>query len=1099
MKKLLIILFAMAGMFAVAGCNKDIEPVQVAEQAVKFTINSSAPQTKTYIEYDENAHTYTPNWHSDDQIGVFVDSWASDENPKATFSNTKENGPTGSFSGSLTTTNGTHTLYAFYPAGQFDKAYNDQKIGITIPETQMPTATSFDRSADILVTAPYPLTVSGSSVVINDMQFTRVVSLLKVVVSDGTADGRLASDVIKSITLTSGMQNAALTGRFVWDFANGTGTMDSGERSASIKADLSANPIAVDGANPIYLLVNPTTLTSGSSLTVTITTDNHEISKTATLPKDFVFPAGNVANLGITIKDSDTVEELFTPGWYLVTSVSELQAGDKVVIANASSTKAAGVQNSGSNYAYRSRVDVQLNSDNTLDVKTAAQFTLANGSQTGTFAFKEGGKYLNAVSGNNWLQTEHTSVAALSSWNITIISSGSTGSTVSTVIQNVGASDYSIQENAQESGNRFSCYKTAQQPVLLYKYYESAPQPGPTITALKTSIEDVPAAGGSATETDVYSLTDATDADLTVTTDGTVVTSASAASGSVSYVVAENINPNRNGWIRISVSGGNIIEITVSQLAGVHPWAPVYTSNVTMTPGTNGSTGKVKINNTEYDAVKVGTGNKGGTMTITVPANKTKLYIHAAAWNGVTGLSLNITGATVSPSSISLKSDSGISGNTPYTFTGDPTSSDYFFIITIPESSTATTLTFTTSTAKRFVIWGCNVDGEDGGGSGGNQNTTVTTSSAQVNSASAAVLKGSFSGATGTVVASGFVWGESADNLNHDIQLGSQTGTAGSLSFELTGLMAAQTYYYKAYVQVRNEGDQEAITVYGSVLSFTTLAELSEIRTGWLELPAITGSEDYTGCFYGTGGETSSGTNRNYSYNYDAEHFGCLWVAYPLRSNQLSGTASSDSWTANPFIPREKQVWIGDNAYGVHYNASTYDRGHQIPKGDRKIDDLMFAQTHYFTNQTPQLHDFNGKIWEKLERAVRTEAANTDTIYVVTGACYQTVGGNETINQLSGVQSEQKPTNPMLLDIPNYYWKALLKVTRSGGQVVSASTIGFWFEHKVYSDEDYAAHVMSVNEIEAKIGFDLFTNLPASIQEDVEGNTSWTVFQNYGQ
>lgn len=1042
----------MAGVFAVAGCNKDIEPGQVAEQTVKFTINTSAPETKTYIEYDENAHTYTPNWYSDDQIGVFVDSWANNENPKATLSNTKPNGPTGSFSGSLTTTTGAHTLYAFYPAGQFDKAYNDRKIGITIPETQMPTATSFDKGADLLVATSYPLTVSGSSVVIDDMQFTRVVSLLKVVVSDGTADGRLASDAIQSITLTSGMQDAALTGRFVWDFANGTGTMDSGERSASIKADLSANPIAVDGANSIYLLVNPTTLTSGSQLEVSIQTDNHTVSKTATLPKNFIFPAGNVANLSITITDSDTVEEIFTPGWYLVTSVSELQAGDKVVITNASSTKAVGAQ---TNTNYRDRVDVALKADMTLDVKTASQFTLVNGSKTGTFAFQEGNKLLNATSGSNYLQSKYSDVRDNTSWRITISNAGTT-------IFNVSATAYEIQENIQ-SNDRFSCYKSTQGAVLLYKYYDgsSTPEPGePSITALKTVIADVPAAGGSLTESAVYSLTDAEDSDITVTTDGTVVTSATATLGNISFTVAANTGATRNGWIRLSLSEESEIEIAVGQHTSLTDWASVQTSNVTMAKGTN-AYDDVTVNGNS--AIKVGTSSAGGTMTITIPANTTLLYFHAISWNNVPGLKVSVTGnnATPSPAYVYLTTSSSVSGNSPYTVSNP---SNYFFAISLPDNSTETTLTLEAD--KRFLIWGCNVDG-GGSGSGDPETATVTTGLAEPTSYSA-TLNATFKGVSTEYAPQGawFTYGTSPDALNNTAYTQNVlAGPSGSFSASIASLASDQDYYFRAYMTVWD--GTEYVTIESEVIhAFRTRPVTPMATPSWMELPVMAAYSDavfYAHDLSGAAYTDNSTGYRNWSCYWSPTHGVSYWVAYPMFDVLNAPTVKrTDAFGYDPIVPQAEQPNLSGGSYGQDSYGTSYSRGHQIPSMDRRSSTTVNETTFYATNMTPQTSSFNGGIWNQLEQQVNTWANSSDTLYVVTGCIVD--GSTRTVADHAGNGS---------FTVPTHYYKALLRLKNG-----TYSGRAYLFNHfGSYVSSQYENYAISIDELETETGIDFFPNL----------------------
>lgn len=87
-----------------------------------------------------------------------------------------------------------------------------------------------------------------------------------------------------------------------------------------------------------------------------------------------------------------------------------------------------------------------------------------------------------------------------------------------------------------------------------------------SITALKSSITGISADGvTNAAETGVYSLTNASDSDVTVTPDGTVVTSASVSGGTLTYSVAANTGAARSGSVTLAVSGGNSVEITISQ------------------------------------------------------------------------------------------------------------------------------------------------------------------------------------------------------------------------------------------------------------------------------------------------------------------------------------------------------------------------------------------------------------------------------------------------------------------------------------------------------------------------------------------------------
>ena len=345
-----------------------------------------------------------------------------------------------------------------------------------------------------------------------------------------------------------------------------------------------------------------------------------------------------------------------------------------------------------------------------------------------------------------------------------------------------------------------------------------------------------------------------------------------------------------------------------------------------------------------------------------------------------------------------------------------------------------------------------------------------------------------------------FKVGTSLSLLTEEAYLqGAPSGSAGSFSAAISSLAPNTKYYYRAYMTVWTESGYVDIESenYGK---FTTTASEQLVQADWLELPALsTGSADYTGVFYGTGGNPDEA--RNYSYSYSYTYYASMWVAYPLKGSHKTGSASTSTWAYNPNIASTKQVKVrsGDGSYPSMYGASDYSRGHQCHNADRKSDELMNEQTYYVTNQTPQLDNkFNGSIWSKLENAERSLVSNAnDVVYVITGPAYRTVGGNETINYLEGASG--KNANPARLPVPNYYWKAFLKVKMSGGQVQRASAIGFWFEHREYDStrETYPDFAVSVDEIERLTGFDLFTNLPDGVEATAESNTSWTAFQSF--
>jgi len=242
-------------------------------------------------------------------------------------------------------------------------------------------------------------------------------------------------------------------------------------------------------------------------------------------------------------------------------------------------------------------------------------------------------------------------------------------------------------------------------------------------------------------------------------------------------------------------------------------------------------------------------------------------------------------------------------------------------------------------------------------------------------------------------------------------------------------------------------------------------------------------------------------TQRNYTMLYDPAMYASYWVAYPLCSDHLT-TGRTESWGYDPDVPEAKQA-KAKNTYGVslsteNYPSNSWARGHQIPNADRNRVAAMQEQTYYYTNITPQIQNgFNGGIWSNLEGAVRSLCSSADTVYVVTGAAFRKKNdGSEPIRTITDVNNDHT-----VLPVPNYYWKALLKVTWSGSTVTAASAIGFWLPHGDLKDESYTDYTVSVNQIETWTGFDLFPNLPgdnsSGIEQSAESNTSWSTFQNF--
>lgn len=268
----------------------------------------------------------------------------------------------------------------------------------------------------------------------------------------------------------------------------------------------------------------------------------------------------------------------------------------------------------------------------------------------------------------------------------------------------------------------------------------------------------------------------------------------------------------------------------------------------------------------------------------------------------------------------------------------------------------------------------------------------------------------------------------------------------------------------------------------------------SDKHVGWMELPATVSLEKGRSVVTHTA-QMEGRSQRNYTILYDEELYAALWVAYPLCAAHTS-TGREEAWAYDPHVPQDAQTSV-KTGYGaseptLNYPKNFYARGHQIPNADRSAVPEMQAQTYYSTNMTPQLQNgFNGNIWAKLEEAVRMEIPEGDTLYVVTGAVFEKHGMDEDVKTI------RNKNDSKTLPVPNYYWKALLKVNRDGDTVTGASTIGFWLPHSDLKGHSYADYAVSVDQIEAWTGFDMFPSLPDAIESSVESQMSWAAFRSF--
>ena len=248
--------------------------------------------------------------------------------------------------------------------------------------------------------------------------------------------------------------------------------------------------------------------------------------------------------------------------WTKVTDVNDLDIDDEILFIHESSAVAMSTTQGSNNRSAVSISEILDTENNRIsddDVQDASSLQIITLGKSNThWTFYTGTTYLYAAGsgkGNNYLRSQANNDAN-GEWTISISSGDATITAQGTNTNNL----------LRRNGSLFSCYSSGQDLVQIYKY------DNPTVKKIKvasTAISDVDAAGVSnATSVSAYTLKNATDSDVTVTKDNTVVTAASIEGGTLTYTVAANTGAARNtGWIKLAVAGGNEVTITVSQLA----------------------------------------------------------------------------------------------------------------------------------------------------------------------------------------------------------------------------------------------------------------------------------------------------------------------------------------------------------------------------------------------------------------------------------------------------------------------------------------------------------------------------------------------------
>ena len=220
------------------------------------------------------------------------------------------------------------------------------------------------------------------------------------------------------------------------------------------------------------------------------------------------------------------------------------------------------------------------------------------------------------------------------------------------------------------------------------------------------------------------------------------------------------------------------------------------------------------------------------------------------------------------------------------------------------------------------------------------------------------------------------------------------------------------------------------------------------VPEGLMELPACYGDDVIL-------------EHKGFIISYNDEARIPLWVAYELTDEETRGDLDRDEYEF-----RMDPSYKSTQAMREDYYPNDWSRGHMAPAADFEWDAEAMGETFYLTNICPQDRELNKNDWNYLEKQVRNWAREFGKVWVVTGPVigtnrYGTIGDRDVV-------------------VPDSFFKAVLAYKNG-----KYHSIAFLMDNddKRYWLDDCA---MTVNDLEAITGLDLFPLLPDDVENTVE-------------
>lgn len=203
-----------------------------------------------------------------------------------------------------------------------------------------------------------------------------------------------------------------------------------------------------------------------------------------------------------------------------------------------------------------------------------------------------------------------------------------------------------------------------------------------------------------------------------------------------------------------------------------------------------------------------------------------------------------------------------------------------------------------------------------------------------------------------------------------------------------------------------------------------------------------------------------------FALSYNNEHEQPDWVAWQISPQSYGPWRRDNDFRRDPDI-------VDGSSYETQFRNSGFDRGHLAPASEFSFGQSAMSQTFLMSNISPQNPDFNRHgLWRKLELFIKERIELDQEYFIIAGPILSSalpklpdsVGGDSRVS------------------IAEKFFKAIicLRCRRPRG-------IAFVFPNSgsakdIFSDD----FVFSIDELERKLGIDLFYQLDDKLENSIE-------------